>query len=165
MARRPVGVDGQEGGHAVVDVGQVDAGIGAHESLLGLADDELVPPSEDAHRLAFDEAQPIGVVGHLRQPALGFGNDLLGDNHDVTVLERRASEDEIGDLVARAHLGQALDGEDRDHASRTTRASAAASATPRMTVGATTQRTPSASTAADRSASASSTTSVPASGA
>ena len=60
------------------------------------------------------------------------------------------------------HLGDALDREDLEAASRQHHLGrgAAASAGPRMIVGATTQRMPSASTAAARSASASSITSV-----
>ena len=79
--------------------------------------------------------------------------------------------DEVGQHVARARPRAALDGQHLDAVDRSlvpgVRAQddrrcgqAAASAGPRMIVGATTQRTPSASTAAARSASASSTTSV-----
>ena len=51
-AGRAVAVLGQQRGPAVVDVGQVDAGVGAHEPVLGLADDEVAAPAQDAHRLA-----------------------------------------------------------------------------------------------------------------
>src|SRR5207248_626992 len=139
--------------------------VGAHETLLRLADDELVAAAEHAHGLALDEAHAALVVGNRFQSALGLGDDLLGDDHDVVFAQVDGRDDEIGDLVARADLGHPFDGQDGDHASSTTRAKAVASARPCMTVGATTQRTPSAPTAAARSASASSTTSVPANGA
>ena len=61
-AGRAVAVLGQERGPALVDVGQVDAGVGADEPVLGLADDEVAPPAEDAHRLGLDD-RPCGPAG------------------------------------------------------------------------------------------------------
>src|SRR5207248_4644332 len=164
VAGRPVGVDGQQGGHSLVDVRDVDAGVGADEAVRGLGDQQLVAAAQDAHRLPLDEPEAIVVVDDLFQTTLCLRDDLLGDHDHVAVLHLRALEDEIGDLVAGAHLRQPHDGEDADHPSRTTRASAAASRTPCITVGVTTHLIPSASTSAAKSASASSTTSVPANG-
>ena len=46
-----VGVLGQQGGPAGVDVGEVDAGVGAHEAVPGLADHQVASPAQDPHRL------------------------------------------------------------------------------------------------------------------
>ena len=58
-AGRAVAVVGQQGGVAPLDVRQVDAGVGAHEAVLGLADDEVAATAQHAHRLALDDA-PCG---------------------------------------------------------------------------------------------------------
>ena len=90
--------------------------------------------------------------------------------------KRGAPQDELSQLVSRRDLGDALNGDDRDHRfsgavstgrSRPARLLArfAASVGPDMTAGATTQRMPSASTSGASSESASSTTSVAANGA
>ena len=49
VAGRTVGVDGEKCGHACIDVRQVDAGVGAHEALLCLADHQLIAASEHPH--------------------------------------------------------------------------------------------------------------------
>src|SRR5207302_1255949 len=87
VAGRAGGVDGQQGGGTLVDVGQVDPGVGADEALARLADDQFVAPPQDPHRLTFDQL-PAGIlVGHGLQAVLGLGHDLLGDDDDVAVLE------------------------------------------------------------------------------
>ena len=90
---RAIGVLGQQGGVTALDVGQVDAGVGAHEAVLRLADDEVAAAAQHAHRLALDErlvAQRIvGIDGF--EHALGLRHDLLGDHHDVAVLQSTRS--------------------------------------------------------------------------
>ncbi len=169
-AGRAVAVDGQQRRVAPLHVRQVDAGVGAHEAVDRLADDELAPSAQHPHRLPLDQRLVRqGIVGIDRhQPVLGLRHDLLGDHDDVAVDEGRALGDgglgdERGQVGAHADLGQALDAEDLEScrhrpgsptaapASSTTRARAAASVGPVMIVGATTARTPSASTASARS--------------
>ena len=82
---RTVGVDGEERGPAVLDVREVDAGVGAHEAVTGLADDQVAAPAHDADRLRFDEPAPgVAIVGVERdEAALGLRHDLLGDDEAV----------------------------------------------------------------------------------
>jgi cytidyltransferase-like protein len=46
------------------------------------------------------------------QPVLGLGHDLLGDDHHVAVAHHAGTGDELGEVVAGADLGDALDGDD-----------------------------------------------------
>ena len=71
------------------DVRQVDAGVGAHEPVRGLGDDEVAPAAQDPHRLGFDDGVVAArVVGVDRdQPALGLRHDLLRDDEDVAVAQ------------------------------------------------------------------------------
>ena len=116
-ARRRVRV-AREQHHPVVAgrVRAVDARARADEAVLGLGDDELVAAAADGARLAQDHRQ---VVVGLLDPAFGLGDDLLGDDDDVPVgqapgpLERVAEE--RGEIVARPHLGNPLEGNDLDH--------------------------------------------------
>src|SRR5690606_37824193 len=112
--------------------------------------------------------------GH--QTALGLGHDLLGDHHDVTVVEpggrsgRRGPGDLDGEIVARGDGADALDAHDLETGaahvvvpSITTRPRAAATSGSAMTVSVTTHCMPVASTAPAASASARSITRVAAS--
>ena len=114
---RAVGVLRQQRGVAALDVRQVDAGVGAHEAVLGLADDEVAPAPQDPHRLALDErlvAQRIvGVDRH--EQAFGLRHDLLRDHEDVAVVSERprCAAIECGEVVADVDLADALDAEDR----------------------------------------------------
>ena len=125
--------------------------------------------AQDPHAFGQDQTPASLRVGRVdgHDPALGFGDDLLGDDHHVALLQAGGPEDELGDLVPGPDFRQALYGEDRDHgrAPSTTSARLVACAGPDMTVGATIQRVPCASTRAASSASAVSTTSVAAKGA
>ena len=107
---RAVGVERQQGGPAPLDVGQVDAGVGAHEAVAGLGHHQVAAPAQDAHRLVVDQ-RLVGerVVGIDRdQPALGLGDDLLGHHHHVAGGQVGAElGDQGGQLVAGPDLGQA----------------------------------------------------------
>ena len=52
-------------------------------------------------------------------PPLGLGDGLLGHDHDVTVTELGRRDDQRGEVVPLADLGQALDRDDLDHARST----------------------------------------------
>ena len=122
-------------------------GVGAHEAVARLADDQVAAAAHDADRLLLDDGLvPARVVrvdaGHR---ALGLRHDLLGDDHDVAVPQVGGGvREQTGQVVAARHLGDALDREHLEprHAVSTTSARAAASAGPRMIVGTTTQRIP-----------------------
>ena len=64
------GSTGQQRGPAPLDVGQVDAGVGADEAVPGLGDDQVAAAAQDAHRLVVDQ-RLVGqrVVGVDRAPA------------------------------------------------------------------------------------------------
>src|SRR5262249_50083943 len=148
---------------------EIDAGVGAHEPMLGLAHDEIAAPAENAHRLLFDQLlvreRVVGI--DLDEATLRLGHDLLCHHDNVTVTQVVGSSDDyLAKHVARPDLADAVDRNELDgHRSMTSLARAAASAGPCMIVGATTQRTPSASTLPACSASASSITSVETNGA
>ena len=72
---RAVGVVGQERGPALLDVGQVDAGVGAHEAVLRLADDEVAAAAQDAHRLALDE-RLVAAAGRRDRSATSLPSAL-----------------------------------------------------------------------------------------
>src|SRR3546814_8627041 len=154
-----------------VDVREGDAGVGAHEAVLGLADDEGAAAAHDPHRLGLDDglvaARVVGVDAH--HGVLGLRHHLLRHDHDVAVAQvGLGGGDEPGEVVARSHLGDALDGEDLEtcaHAASTAVARAAAVAGSRMIGGTTPQRTPPPPPPPAPSSSASSTPRVPASGA
>ena len=144
---------GSEGGPAIVDVRQVDSRVGAHEAVLGLADDEIAASADHPHRLRprrWPCDPRVGGVDPCHRP-FGLRHHLLGHHHDIAVLQTGfGGGDQAGQVVALAHLGDAVD---REHLEtghdNSTSARAVASSGPRMIVGATTQRTPSASTASD----------------
>ena len=116
MAGAAVGVNREQGGLAVGDIGQVDTGIGAHEPVPRLGDDELVPLAQDPYALRQHQPAPgtgvFGVDGD--QPALGLGDNLLGDDDYVVAPQGRAWQlgpgMSVGDIVAGAYLGQPLQG-------------------------------------------------------
>ena len=114
-----VGVDREEGGVAVGDVGQVDAGVGAHEPAPRLGDDQVAPAAQHPHRLGLDHRGPgvtvVVVDGH--HPPLRLRHHLLGDDHHVPVLERnRRGHQQVGQDVAGTDLGHPLDGDDLEPA-------------------------------------------------
>ena len=115
-----IGILGEQGGEAGVDVGEVDAGVGADEAVPGLADDEIATAPQDPHRLAGDDVavapRVVGIDRH--QAALGLRHDLLGHDDDVAVAQRgrrvgrRGVDDHRGEVVSRSDLGDAIDAED-----------------------------------------------------
>ena len=114
---RAVGVEGEQGGRPLGHVRQVDTGVGAHEALGGLGDEQVAPPPQDPGGLPFDQRH-LGrrIVGVDRDhPTLGLRDDLLGHHHNVALLERRGTPEgrrqgvpqHRGQVVARADLGHA----------------------------------------------------------
>src|SRR5699024_909401 len=82
-----VGVLGQEQGRAGGDVRGVDAGGRGDEAVAGLDDAQhgavgALPADDLADALGVDRGLAVRG-GH--QPALGAGDDLRGDDHDVAV--------------------------------------------------------------------------------
>ncbi|MEZ5259726.1 MAG: hypothetical protein R2705_23445 [Ilumatobacteraceae bacterium] len=81
---------GEQGGKSSLDVREVDAGVGAHEPVPGLGDDEVPSATNDPARLLLD--QVLAAAGILRidrdQSALGLRRDLLGHHEHVAVGER-----------------------------------------------------------------------------
>ena len=98
---RSVGVDRQQDQGVVVGrVGGVDAGVGADESVVGDADQHAVGGAADLARLVEHDLDVAGILSaelrgelparsptvDLRQPpgpALGLGDDLVGDDEHV----------------------------------------------------------------------------------
>jgi hypothetical protein len=116
---RTVRIDRQQRRHAVLDVGEVDAGVGAHEAVAGLADDEVAAAPYDACRFRFHERSTGDGIGSVErdEAVLGLRDDLLGHDETVTVLHRRAlrvrsRDHELGDAVSRTDLGHPLDGDE-----------------------------------------------------
>ena len=118
MAGRSVGIVGEECCPPPVDVRQVDAGVGADEAVLGLADDQLAAAAEDTTRLALDNGLVAEWVGgiDLDHRALGLGDDLLGHDHHVVVLQIDGGPDDGREIVGATDLADALDGEDLESA-------------------------------------------------
>ena len=119
VLRGTVGVDGQQRGLTGFHVRQIDACIRAHEAVSRLADDEVAAPAHDPHRLRFD--QPVSRLDVVRiegdETSFGLGDDLLGDDETITILERRllrdrCRHDQFGDLVAWSHHADARDRDD-----------------------------------------------------
>ena len=167
-AGRAVAVFGEERGLATLDVREVDARIGTHEAVLGLADDQVAAATHDAHRLAFDQwlvAEWIGSID-LDQGVLGLGHDLLCDHEDVAVLHHAGLGDHVADVVAGTDFGHAFDRQDLElHGPSTPSmmvvASCAAMSASRMIVSVTMQRRSRSRTDSASAASTSSMTSVP----
>ena len=68
----PIGVDRQEDGVPVGNIGPIDAGIGTDESVFGLGDDEISAAAQDRSCLTFGQL-PVRVVvrsGSIRPSAL-----------------------------------------------------------------------------------------------
>ena len=97
----------------MLDVGEVDTGIGTDEPVTCLGDHEVTTTPQHAHRLRLDDAHSVGgVVGLDRhQAALGFGHDLLGDHDHVAVEKVHETGDDNGEIVAGADLAHSRDGE------------------------------------------------------
>ncbi len=90
---RAIRVLGEQGRPPVLDVGQVDAGIGADEPVACLGDHEVAAAPQDAHGLRLDDAEPVGgVVGiDPHHATLGLGDDLLGDDDHVAMARSTAA--------------------------------------------------------------------------
>src|SRR4029077_3400484 len=123
------------------DVGVIDAGVRGDVDVPRLGDERALlaqhahalvehdldharvrPRDEvrrDAHRL-----RAGGHGAHVDEPALGLRHHLLGDDDNVSRLELRVLGDQRGQVVAGAHLGQPLDGDQLDliHTARLRRA-------------------------------------------
>ena len=147
-----------------LDVREVDAGVGADEAVLRLADDEVAAAAQDPHRLLLDERlvrQRVVGVDRPRPPS-AFDTIFWVTTTTSPSRQRRRSRgvgDEPGQVVAgvrprrcprspkiSSRLIRLLSDVDRRLRERRRDRPGA-----RMIVGATTQRTPSASTAAARS--------------
>ena len=119
LAGGTVGVDRQECGITGIDVGQVDAGVGADEAVRRFTDDELAArrraAAKDADRLLQDVAlvvvDDVGVDGD--EPILSLRHDLLGDDDDVAVAQpgfrHGRGEDEVAEDVTGSHFRDAFD--------------------------------------------------------
>lgn len=130
-ARGGVRVLGEQQDRARGRVGGVDAGGGHDQALPVLDDAQGAAPGHHPHGLRVDRGLP---VGGLDDPALRLGDDLRGDQEDVAVGEVGCGgRDQLGQVVARADLGQAGEGPDPEggvslaHAVRTSSARASAS--------------------------------------
>ena len=90
-ARRTVGIDGKQGRPSALHVGQVDASVGTDKSMCGFADDQLTSTTQNAHRFLLNKRlvtqRIVGVDGD--EAILGFRDDLLGDHHDIAIVQRR----------------------------------------------------------------------------
>ena len=87
--RRTIGVLGKQRREPACDVRKVDAGVGAHESVPRLGDDEIAPAPQHAHGLALDDRlvreRVVGIDGH--DLTLDLRDDLLR-HHQHVVVER-----------------------------------------------------------------------------
>src|SRR5690606_18849782 len=103
--RGGVGVLREQQHRALGGDGGVDAGRGHDQALTALHDAQGAPPGDHADGLRVDRGLP---VGRLDDPALRLGDDLRGDDEDVAVGQvRLGGRDQLGQVVARADLGQA----------------------------------------------------------
>ena len=138
LVRRAVRVLRQQcDGPEFLDVGRVHAGVGADQAVLCLADHHAVVHPYDAGALAqyrLDEAgvllpllgvirrEPAGLdVVEVNDAAFRFRDDLLCDDDDVAGLQRQvllrgSLQDEGCDIIARAHLGDAVEPNNADFA-------------------------------------------------
>ena len=184
---RAVGVLGEQGRPAVLDVGEVDTGVGTDEAVAGLGDHEVAAAAQDADRLRLDDPHAgrrgrRGRCGTRRPSALDTIFWVTTTTSPSTSATRsamsvaRSSPGRISPSPVTGTHGQrgpgavtglgghaapvsAPEGRPRSRGGRDARAAAWSGVC--MTVGATTQRTPQASTASAEAASASSITRVP----
>jgi len=117
--------------------------VDEHRRLL-LREHDLQAP-----RIAGFSGQLAGVLGRLDlaqidDPALGLGDDLVGDADDVAVFEPNRVPDQSGEVGALVDLGQPFDGQDLDHASSTASARRRAASLSVISVRVTIGRTPAA---------------------
>ena len=120
---RLVGVHRQQAHLAGLEVGGIDAGVGADEAVPGLGDDQSAPAAHDPGRLHLGDRMPgIDVVGgDLPDPALGLRHDLVGDDEHVVVRQFNARcgggrDDEGAEVRSRRHLRDPDDGQQDDRA-------------------------------------------------
>ena len=137
--RAGVGVDRQrDDGVFTGDVRGVDAGVGADEAVVGLADQHAADGADQPPRLVEDDldlprilvvlgGQMIGQlargdVGEPDRPALGLRHHLVGDHDDVAVVQpawrlrcRQCGLDQDGEVIARVQLGDPCDRVGGDH--------------------------------------------------
>jgi hypothetical protein len=99
-----IGVERQQDGVARCRVRLVDAGVGHHQAEPVFDDDHLRALAQHLHGFIQDQLHQGGVlaglpaapagffrrrhIGQADHPALGLGDDFLGDDHDVVVLQR-----------------------------------------------------------------------------
>ena len=177
---RSIGVERQERGPSPFHVREVDAGVRAHEAVLGLGHDEIAAAPHDPHRFLLDELlvrqRVVGVDGD--DTAFGLRHDLLRDDEHVAVshgggriaraiaeiasVMRSASTSPgcTSPMPSTPHISIRDTRPPQAPAATTVSASAPAIAGELITVSATMHRTPSASTASASSRSAASMTSV-----
>ena len=112
-------------------VGMVDARVGAHKTQAVLHDEHTGHRAQDPAALLQNEFHQTRVLageagqgpgpqpgphrGQMHVPPLGFGHDFLGHHQDVAILYLQAGDlqtmqDVRGQVVAGAHLGDALQG-------------------------------------------------------
>ncbi len=129
-ARRAVGVLRQEARGIGVDIGLVDARVGADPAVVRLHDEHALVASHHPPALAQDHLRELRVapelegerlragrrrdLGEADEAPLGLGDDLLAHHEDVAGLERcllpaRRLVNEAGEVVASPDLGQSLD--------------------------------------------------------
>ena len=133
-----VGVFGKEGDDVLAgDVGLVDAGVGADETVMGFYDQDGMF-ADDAAGFAeddFDQSRIFAAAvvvrgggeidgalrwsdcGQVDEAVFGFGDDFLGENEDVVLLEGNfgffgCGEEDAWEVVAGANFGDMRDGED-----------------------------------------------------
>ena len=108
-------------------VGAVDAGVGADEAVLGLDDEDaalgpqhlaaLLEDQLDQRRLLAEHRGELARLGarqhrgELADLALRLGDDLLGDDDDVAVLELGARGDQRADRVPSTNSGNPATGD------------------------------------------------------
>ncbi len=118
-----------------IDVGDIDAAVGAEKAVVRLGDQDAVLAAEDAAALAQGEFDDAGVKSILFRPsdrffrgldrgkvdyaAFGFGDDFVFDDEDVAGLEAEAvsaqrGEQFVGEGVARVDFVQKRDGDEAE---------------------------------------------------
>src|SRR5262249_51524585 len=139
---------------------------GEHQAVPGLDDPGVAAAGDDPDGLGVDGRAAVRTGADA---ALRLAHDLAGDHEDVAVREaRRVLGRPRGEVVARADLADAGDGQDLDHAearpatisaarSSAAVAIAAVAGRSRMSRGTARARMPAAATGATASASAVST--------
>ena len=116
-ARRTVGIGRQQRREPLLDVAEIDARVGAHETVARLRYHQVAPAAQHPHRLGLHHRLVACRIARIDrgETVLGLRHHFLGDHHTVVVTQPVLSgrlDDHHRQVVTRAHLA---DPDDRQH--------------------------------------------------